>query len=285
VRTTPFHARSRRILGSLAIIGTAFAVVGTAAPASAIPSTPAPFTYCPVDYVSPEGNPLNTCLAAVGTGGTFKLGSTVVTLTPGTTLQGGLGSINGALGLVPAVDGMTLAGPAQSVPGGLLGVAHLEGLLPGVTDIKAQVELVGTPNFVLAQDIQITLPVVVRLQNALLGPNCMIGSAAHPIDLHLTTGMTSPPAGVEPISGAPGMIVQPPLGAPVLEFKGQTVVDNTFAVPGATGCGALGLLNSVVNAKSKLPSPAGTNVASLVSNSFLVAASQVDEVSGYVPGM
>lgn len=255
--------------------------------AGATPDTPAPFTYCPVDYVSPAGHPLSTCVTAVGTGGTFTLGTTTVTLTPGTTFQGGLGSADPGLAFIPAVDGMTLAGPAQSVPGGLLGIAHLENLLPGITDIKAVVELVGAPGFSLGQNIDITLPVRVRLVNPLLGKQCAIGSAANPIDLHLTTGTTSPPAGVDPITGAPGTISTPPLGdgASVLEFTGQTVVDNTFAVPGATGCGALGLLDSVVNARSKLPAAAGTSVASLVSNSFLVAASQVDQVSGYVPGM
>lgn len=259
------------------------AVAAIAAPP---PTTPAPFTYCPVDYAGPAGQPLSTCLAAVGTGGSFKLGSTTVTLSQGVVFQGGLAAGESGIAFIPAVDGMTVAGPDQSVPGGLLGVAHLENLLPGVTDIKAVVEVVGTPGFSLGQNIDITLPIRVHLKNALLGPDCAIGSAAHPIDLHLTTGTTTPPAGVDPISGATGAISAPPLGgAGVIEFKGQTVVDNTFAVPGATGCGALDLLDKVVNQRSKLPAAAGVSSATLVSNSFLVAAADVDKVSGYEPGM
>lgn len=276
-----------KLLPSLAVAALVLAL-GPAPTASAEDTPwPAPFTHCPVGVVTnPDtGAKVTTCIAAVGKGGTFKLGRTTVTLTPGTDLQGGLGLGPSGSEFVPALDGMTLTGPAQSVPGGVLGVTGLENLLPGVTDIGAVVTLVGQPGFSLGRDIDITLPVQVQLKNALLGPNCAIGSPADPIVLHLTTGTTTPPAGVEPMTGTPGAPKQPPLGTSVLEFVGQTVVDNTFAVPAATGCGILGLLDPIVNARSGLPAAPGVSAATLVTNSFLVAASQVGDVSGYTPDM
>lgn len=281
-----------KLLPSLAVTLAAVAVglgpVATAPTAAAADTPwPAPFTHCPVGVVTnPDtGATVTTCIAAVGKGGTFQLGKTTVTLTPGTNLQGGLGLGPSGSVFVPALDGMTLTGPAQSVPGGVLGVTGLENLLPGVTDIGAVVKLVGQPGFRLGRNIDITLPVQVQLENPLLGPACVIGTPADPVVLHLTTGTTTPPAGVEPITGTPGTIAQPPLGVNVLEFVGQTVVDNNFAVPAATGCGVLGLLNGVVNARSGLPAAPGASAATLVSNSFIVAASQVGDVTGYTPGM
>lgn len=280
----------RTTLHALVATTLALAAALATAPSSSAEDTtlwPAPFTNCPVGQVTnPEtGQMVTTCLAGVGTGGSFKLGKTTVTLTPGTNLQGGLGiGPNGSV-FVPATDGMTLSGPAQSVPGGLLGVAQIQDLLPGITNIKALVKLVGTPGFNLGASIDITLPVQVQLENALLGPHCVIGTPANPVVLHLTTGTTSPPEGVEPITGVTGKPRNPGLGTNVLEFVGQNVVDNTFPVPGATGCGALGLLNSTVNAKSGLPAKAGVSEASLVTNTFLVGAPDVGDVTGYTPGM
>jgi len=274
-----------KTLITLALTATALSAVP--APASAEDLWPAPFTHCPAGVVSNPGTgaTTSTCVASVGSGGTFKLGKTLVTLKPGVTLQGGLGSRPEGFGFVQANDGRTLSGPDQSVPGGVLGVAIIQDLLPGVTNIAAEVRLVGKPELVLGAALNVTLPVQVRLKNVLLGPRCVIGTAENPITLHLTTGTTQPPEGVEPMTGTGGTVTQPPMGANVLEFVGQTLVDNTFAVPGAQGCGALGLLNKVVNLKSGLPAAPGVSHAVLVTNTFAVAAADVGDVTGYVPGM
>ncbi|WP_067440064.1 hypothetical protein [Nocardioides jensenii] len=248
---------------------------------------PDPFAYCPVGVVTNPGTGATTatCIASVGRGGTFKLGSTVVTLTEGVNVQGGLGITPTGSAFVLANDGMTLSGPDQDVPGGVLGVAQLEGLLPGVTDIKAIVHLAGTPTFKLGANLEMGLPVYVELKNNLLGKTCTIGTPDAPFTLHLTSGTTTPPQGVAPITGANGTVTAPDLGVTVLELKGQRLVDNTFAVPGATGCGPLGLLNGLVNAKSGLPAAPGVSEAQLDGNAFIVGAAQVDQVTGYLPGM
>lgn len=267
----------------LSATGLALAVsTALAAPAQAADTWPAPFTHCPIGVVTNPATDATTttCIASLGTGGTFKLGKTTVTLTPGVNLQGGLGSTPTGFAFIPANDGMTLSGPDQSVPGGVLNVAGLENLIPGVTDIAAQVEVVGDVGFKLGASIEITLPVRVRLKNALLGPNCAIGSAKDPIVLHLTTGTTTPPAGVDPMTGANGTISSPDLGISALKMSGQTLVDNTFAVPAATGCGLLGTLNSVVNNRSGLPSAAGVSSAKLVTDSYIAAAADVPDITG-----
>ncbi len=156
---------------------------------------PDPFAYCPVGVVTNPGTGATTatCIASVGRGGTFKLGSTVVTLTEGVNVQGGLGITPTGSAFVLANDGMTLSGPDQDVPGGVLGVAQLEGLLPGVTDIKAIVHLAGTPTFKLGANLEMGLPVYVELKNNLLGKTCTIGTPDAPFTLHLTSGTTTPP--------------------------------------------------------------------------------------------
>lgn len=83
-----------------------------------------------------------------------------------------------------------------------------------------------------------------------LGGSCFIG----PITLALTTGTTSPPAPNTPISGVP---YDASTGV-------ATMVNNSFNVPGASGCGPLGLGNGPINDELGLPAAAGTNTAILV---------------------
>ena len=83
-----------------------------------------------------------------------------------------------------------------------------------------------------------------------LGSSCFIG----PITLALTTGTTSPPAPNTPITGVP---YDASTGV-------ATMVNNSFNVPGASGCGPLGLGNGPINDELGLPAAAGTNTAILV---------------------
>jgi hypothetical protein len=48
-----------------------------------------------------------------------------------------------------------------------------------------------------------------------------------------------------------------------LVLTGATQADNTFSVPGASGCGPGGLADSAVNLKEGLPSPSGNNSLTL----------------------
>jgi hypothetical protein len=79
--------------------------------------------------------------------------------------------------------------------------------------------------------------------------------------LNLTDGTTHPPRPNKPITGALGTVRGLPNG--VINITGQTLVDNAFAVPGASNCGLLGLLDPGIDLAQRLPSPAGKNAAIL----------------------
>jgi len=86
-----------------------------------------------------------------------------------------------------------------------------------------------------------------------LGGSCFIGSAGSPLALQLTTETTSPPGPNQPISGTRYSA----------ETGTATLVNNTFSVPGASGCGPLGLANGPINDELGLPSASGNNTAVL----------------------
>jgi PKD repeat protein len=117
-----------------------------------------------------------------------------------------------------------------------------------------------------------------------LGSNCSIGTSTNPIDLNvLTTGTTTPPSPATPLTGAP------------YNATGQaTLVNNTFSVPGATGCPMAYWfifpidLNVVINDQIGLPSGAGLNSAVIVGNTTPVftraIVPQITIVSGTSSG-
>jgi hypothetical protein len=277
-----------RLLGTLAAAAASMLLttgtMGSAAAADPLP--PAPFTYCPMHYTA---QPLRFCFVSVGTGGTFKMGKVTVNLTPNTILQGGFvqDPVTYKVSFIDAEPASkTLDSPGQAVPGGLLGVAQIQDLIPGITNVSAEVHLVGLPtsnlrNLFYGVTPGITLPVIVKLVNTLLGPDCTIGTPAAPILLNLTSGTTSPPAPALPMKGTLGQAQG--LGPGGLLVKGASVVDNTWSAPGATGCGALGLLNSAVNLQSGLPSAAGVNEVRLNNNVYLMDPVQVFNNAPY-PG-
>jgi len=100
----------------------------------------------------------------------------------------------------------------------------------------------GVPNPTIA----LKVPVKVHLHNAVLGPNCYIGSNANPIVLNLEETPNSAPVA----SGGKAIVV-----------TGVEVADDNFAVPGAKGCGLFGTLDPILDLKVGLPSPSGKNAA------------------------
>lgn len=250
------------------------------------------YSDCPTEVPG-----LAICTFGQTTSGEFSIGSTKVPINQTITLQGG-GILTGSENfneyfLLPAKDGNSLSKTALNVPGGLTNLvkceeikgsgffevieraackAIFEGPLTGVT---ATTELAATATnpailnlaaLVEEKGTAITLPVKVHLKNPLLGESCFIGSEAHPIQLHLTDGTTSPPEPNKPIKGK--------LGEPVSELeKGfesvaitkNSLVDNAFAAPSSEGCGGFFsfLIGPIINAKIGLPSAAGHNTAIL----------------------
>jgi hypothetical protein len=262
-------ASRRAILAALAVICLALvsATGASAAPEKLNKADFARFVNCPIQQV--EG-----CIYGETLEGEFKIGSKTTPIVNPTILQGGIGDLkeyNELPLIAPRFGTEMLSKAPQPLPGGLTGLTEIVG-----GPVFATAELAGTPEVAPVRLLgkkgaAVILPIKVHLENELLGPNCYIGSEAEPIVLHLTDGTTEPPAGTEPITGSAGKAIAVDKRR-ILEFIGNTLVDNTFAVPGAKGCGTTPLLEPVidlaVNAGSGLPAAPGVSHAILTGNQF-----------------
>lgn len=261
------------ILGALVVAG--LMVPAGSASAQTLNGIWAPFTRCPVDspaMLAADGLTSDpACIAANSPSGSIKLGNSTQT-TGNTNLQLGATINNaGQYSLVTPSGGALVAEPVN-VEGGLLGLmcpsdiplvsAICAGLVGSpLNAVTATVEPAGeasnfNPDAAFSAGVPIvTVPVKVHLENPILGPNCYIGSNSNPIMLRPEN--TTTPRGsvaVGDLDGTPN-----PAGRIVRITTTSTQGDDSFAVPGATGCGLLGVLNAAVNQQQGLPSPSGNN--------------------------
>jgi hypothetical protein len=214
-------------------------------------------------------------------------------------LQGGItvNETTGAEGFVGALNGETLSKTPQNVPGGLLGLINCteikaEGLLKllgelaraacksvfenKTTGVNATTELaksassigINTSNLVNGEGVALSLPVKVHLENPFLGSECYVGSSSSPVTLNLTTGTTKPALPNKPISGKVGDVKQKH-AFEFVEIPENTLVDNAFSAPEASGCGGIFsvLIDPLINSKIGLPSPNGKNTA--IQNNYI----------------
>jgi len=258
----------------------------------------AKFNKCPLSNGAVE-----FCLYAETTNGLFTTPAKTVPLKNPTILQGGLSgaefNFSNPFTLNAATSGDTLSKTAQPVPGGLLGITapswwpqilkdlFNETINNGFTGVSSTVEIAGPVSGVkvnLANAVQLkgaafTLPVKVKLSNPFLGSNCYLGSNSNPIKLELTTGTTSPPAPNKPISGSSGEFSEPVPG--VISLKNNKLVDNSFSVPGASGCGGIlfsWAVDPLVNSIVGTPAAAGSNTAILEGTTYLGFAPALREM-------
>jgi hypothetical protein len=249
----------------------------------------APFADCPLSNIG-----ISTCLLANTESGEFVVGNETVPITNDITLQGGVkGFFSGVETFVAAEDGKTLSKTPQNVPGGLAGLVkcgEVSNLLErvacelvfenGVTGVTATTELAApasgiglhTESLLAGMGTALLLPLKVHLENPFLGSSCYIGSNAHPVVIEFTTGTTSPPPPNTPISGSPGQLSLN--GAEtIITISNNSLVNNSYAVPGAEGCGGLFafLIDPIVDSKLGLPSAAGHNTA-ILNGTLKVAA-------------
>jgi hypothetical protein len=244
------------------------------------------FGACPTKVTG-----VNFCVFATTSSGEFKVSSTEVPITKTITLQGGIieNEETGAETFVNAAGGETLSKTPETVPGGLLKIIAPKGwpeflqnlfnefINKGITGVTASTELVGSIGInrgaLLAKSPDaLSLPVRVHLENSFLGSNCYVGSKAHPVNLELTTGTTSPPLPNEPITGSIGEpeVFSEGEKVTLLVLKKNSLVNNTFAAPEAEGCGSqilfglfTGIIDSAVDSQLGLPSASGHNTAIL----------------------
>jgi hypothetical protein len=260
-RSQAGRARKRALVVATAL-ATSVVALAAAVPAlatNAFREEFAPFANCPVETAQ-------WCMVATTLSGEFKLDLKTTTIVNPVVLQGGLATDAFAdQPLLGPTSGEAVSKTAQPVPGGLTGVSESIG-----GPVTATAELVGPPSSVIVNKgnllgqtgTAVTLPIRVKLDNENLGEECFIGTAAEPIVLHLTTGTTAPPFPGQPITGSRGTLEGAGKGK-IVKVKGNSLVDNDFAVPGASGCGGSlsPLLDAVVDAGIGIPSPAGTNAA------------------------
>lgn len=240
----------------------------------------AQFKECPLNRATME-----FCVFSESSGGGFTVGTKEVPLKNPVTLQGGLETEqSGEQNFFGAENGDTLSKTPQPVPGGLLGIVApkwwpqflqdwFNNLInEGFTGVNATVELaapatsigISTTNLIFEEGTALSLPVKIKLSNAILGSNCYIGSNSSPIVIDFTSGTTSPPPPNEPITGDAGELTFNETFT-LITLSGGQLVNNSFAAPGAKGCGGIFsfFIDPLVNSILGTPSPAGTNTAIL----------------------
>jgi hypothetical protein len=299
----PELKRQRPLVG-LAI--GALAVIGVLSTASAAMATPkgvyTRFSDCPAHATG-----VTLCQYAETTGGEVAIGSVKVPINKTLVLQGGAApAVNqNEFDLVPALDGNSLSKTELNVPGGLADLVNCEEIkgsgvfevlersackaifesettgVTATTEIVANTEdpaILNTGALIIQTSTALKLPVRVHLKNPLLGSSCYIGSEAHPIVLHLTTGTTSPELPNKPISGKRGTYGEEEEGlGDVISLSENSLVDNAFSVPTAEGCGEFFsfLIDPIVDSKLGLPSADGHNTAILNGKLWITEAEAV----------
>jgi hypothetical protein len=236
----------------------------------------APFKECPLNRVS-----ITDCVYSVSSAGSFTLGKKTVPLVNPVTLQGGYEGVNPNVEFYGAENGETLSKTPQPVPGGLLGITaptwwpkwaqewFNNGINEGLTGVTATVEIAGptkgltniklnTENLLFEEGVALQLPTKIKLSNALLGNECYIGSDKNPVTIPFTTGTSGK------LKGAAGEFKFNPEFT-IITISGGKLVNNTYAAPGAEGCGgwASFLVDPLVNSIIGLPAGSGVNSAIL----------------------
>lgn len=244
---------------------------------------------------------VNFCVFAQIPSGEVTIGATTVPITNTITLQGGYERNEEKEPVTEkffgALNGQTLSKTPQPVPGGLAGLVkcnEISNLIEratcelifqnGLTGVNATTELakpasaigISSDNLSNEEGVALSLPAKIKLENPLLGNECYIGSNSNPVTLNFTDGRTNPPPPNKQIKGKFGEFIIKDEGT-LIEIVNNTLVDNSFAVPAASGCGGVFafLLDPIINAKLGLPSAAGNNTAIQNDRQELATAEQV----------
>ena len=205
--------------------------------------------------VSTGTGTMGFCLSSNSTHGSISIGN-LTTTTGNTSLQVGLVSqdaLGGPFTVIPPSAGSLVADPVQ--------------LTTPVGPVTAGTESAGTPsNFCLfcgiaADQPILTIPIKIHLQSPVLGPKLLHRLQKAP----------------DPAQPAEHRLVEREERRCVLQLRlergarchprarrcplGHRIGpgDDTFAVPGAKGCGTHGSLNTVPDSVVGVPSPSGNN--------------------------
>ena len=254
------------VLGAVIATSTLMGITAGEAHAATLPKNLVKFEHCPFD------NPAVVLCAYGSMTGSFTISSTTLTTPSPATLTLGLATNSSGLYAVAPTDG-TPALSSPPIPVSIFGLPSL----PSPLGITATPTLVGTPSVSLVNLLggtgtAVGVSVYVQLNNVLLGNNCTIGTPTDPININLTTGTTAPPPPNQPVTGSRGTVTNN-AKTDITKVTGVKLVDNTFSVPGASGCGLFGALDPAFDLIEGLPSAAGHNAASFSGKTWLVPAS------------
>jgi hypothetical protein len=205
-----------------------------------------------------------------------------VPITKPVTLQGGFEGAGTGIKFYGAENGDTLSKTPQTVPGGLLGITaptwwpnwaqewFSNAINEGLTGVTATVVLTGpskgltniglnTENLIFGEGTALSLPVKIKLNNAILGEECYIGSDESPVVIPFTSGKSGK------LTGNPGTLTFNEPFFTIITIAGGKLVNNTYAAPGAEGCGGWlsFLVGPLVNSLIGLPAGSGSNSAIL----------------------
>jgi hypothetical protein len=306
VRTNMRALRNRATATAAGALLLALGVTGPAVAATHSSSAPtglySGMGTCPLtsNALQDPDNAEVGCVVASIAGGSMTIGGVTVPLTSALTAKFGIdwpqngqsvtfpdGNTASIFDTVAPTGGDELSSAPLDVP-----IPGLTNYFPGVTSAIVQVQLAGpitgfTPladgeNYPLFQ-----LPLSFHLLNLFLGADCYIGTSSDPILLQPTAGTTAPPAPNTPITGSPGTVSlnSDPNGYSdfIVGFSGATLVDNSFSVPAATGCGLGGSLDWLVDLLFGLGSAAGHNSASLTGvNTSLAVDSSISDLASAI---
>jgi hypothetical protein len=285
--------RRAGLLGLGALTAIAVAIPSGSAHAQTLNGVWATYNNCPVtapSMLAADGaNIYDDCLDSNAPSGTMTLGNTTVTLGDSDLQVGVL--VNTTTTPISdtavAPSGGAITAAPVTIPGGLLGlmcptdVPLVSLLCAEITDsalntVTATIQPAGSPSglhigagFTQGKAI-ITIPVMIQLSNPILGSDCYIGSDSDPIDLTIENSVAPPNANLT-FFDANG--TEDPNGVFVQDqFSGGTQVAEPFSVPGASGCGPLGIADPVVDLKEGLPAASGNS---------LTLNSPVESIAGY----
>jgi hypothetical protein len=245
------------------------------------------FGECPLSRQT-----ITDCVYSVSNAGSFTIGKKTVQIANPVTLQGGFEGAGEELSFYGAENGETLSKTPQPVSTGLSGVTAPtwwpeslqewlgEQASEGSIAVEATLKLaapatsikLNTENLLLESGTALRLPVKIKLDSAVLGSNCYIGSEEEPTEMNLTTGASGS------LKGTSGKLKLHHEFV-LTTFSGGKLVNGTFAASAASGCGGIFsiFVDPLVDSILGLPSPSGENTAVLEGKLQDASASAVRE--------
>jgi hypothetical protein len=252
------------------------------------------FSQCPL-----EDPTLVDCVVVHTKGGEMRIGSLTTPFSRSIlSLDGGLleGPTQEPTIFAAPVNGVIMQPTPMPVPGGLSRVLeasalpHALGVLSGklesvgLGELTATVEVAGPASAITLSlqnafnqnGVVLEEPLKIKLASPVLGEHCYIETDSDPIHVQFTEEKTDPPPPNLPIEGAIGPVFLAE-EATMFVVPGNSLVDNSFVVPAASGCGGslAPAIDEIIDSKLKLPSPAGRNTLVLDSTAYLATATEV----------